>query len=150
MTVGDYTVRSVICSNDFEIIDDLETGDTWVFRNKKTYGNYDARNEFIITGEGTFKSRGNGYVNTSQRVFADNYHPNADTWTTARTITLGGDLTGNVSINGSANVTLTAAVVDDSHNHVISNVDGLQSALDNKTGLNDIRSLGKRLQRWWK
>ena len=48
---------------------------------------------------------------------------NADTattagkWTTARTITLGGDLTGNVSIDGSANVTLTAAVVDDSHNH---------------------------------
>lgn len=48
---------------------------------------------------------------------------NADTatsagkWTTARTITLGGDLTGNVSIDGSANVTLTASVVDDSHNH---------------------------------
>ena len=67
-----------------------------------------------------------------QTVFHDGYHPNADTWTTARTITLGGDLTGNVSINGSANVTLTAAVVDDSHNHVISNVDGLQSALDAK------------------
>ena len=29
-------------------------------------------------------------------------------WTTARTITLGGDLTGNVSIDGSANATLTA------------------------------------------
>ena len=66
------------------------------------------------------------------RLFTEDYHPNADTWTTARTITLGGDLTGNVSINGSANVTLTAAVVADSHNHVISNVDGLQSALDGK------------------
>ena len=41
----------------------------------------------------------------------------ATKWATARTITLGGDLTGNVSIDGSANVTLTAAVVDDSHNH---------------------------------
>lgn len=41
----------------------------------------------------------------------------ADAWTTARTITLGGDLTGNVSIDGSADVTLTAAVVDDSHSH---------------------------------
>lgn len=45
---------------------------------------------------------------------------NADTatsagkWTTARTITLGGDLTGNVSIDGSANVTLTAAVAANS------------------------------------
>jgi len=72
---------------------------------------------------------------TGQRVFADNYHPNADTWTTARTITLGGDLSGSVSINGSANVTLTATVADDSHNHVISNVDGLQTALDAKAPL---------------
>jgi hypothetical protein len=54
-------------------------------------------------------------------------------WATARTITLGGDLTGSVSINGSANVTLTATVKDDSHNHVISNVDGLQAALDGKS-----------------
>ena len=67
-----------------------------------------------------------------QRIFNEAYHPNADTWTTARTITLGGDLSGSVSINGSANVTLTATVADDSHNHVISNVDGLQTALDGK------------------
>lgn len=53
-------------------------------------------------------------------------------WSTARTITLGGDLTGNVSIDGSSNVTLTADVVDDSHNHIISNIDNLQSTLDGK------------------
>jgi len=35
----------------------------------------------------------------------------ASKWATARTITLGGDLSGNVSIDGSANVTLTATVV---------------------------------------
>ena len=52
-----------------------------------------------------------------QRVFLDNYHPNADKWTTARTITLGGDLSGSVSLDGSANVTLTAAVANDSHSH---------------------------------
>jgi hypothetical protein len=79
-----------------------------------------------------------------QRIFADDYHPNADKWTTARTITLGGDLTGNVSIDGSANVTLTAAVVNDSHTH-----DGryfteteTNNLLANKTELNHIRSLG--------
>jgi hypothetical protein len=44
---------------------------------------------------------------------------NADTatsagkWTTARTITLAGDLSGSVSIDGSANVTLTATVAGD-------------------------------------
>jgi hypothetical protein len=56
----------------------------------------------------------------------------ANTLTTARTISLSGDVTGSVSFNGSANVTITAAVVDDSHNHVIANVDGLQAALDAK------------------
>jgi hypothetical protein len=59
---------------------------------------------------------------TTQTVFHDAYHPNADVWTTARTITLGGDLTGSVSINGSGNVTLTAAVVDDSHTHTAANI----------------------------
>ena len=53
-------------------------------------------------------------------------------WATARTITLAGDLSGSVSIRGDANVTLTAAVADDSHNHTISNVDGLQAALNAK------------------
>ena len=55
---------------------------------------------------------------TSQnKVFHDNYHPNADKWTTARTITLGGDLSGSVSIDGSANVTLSGQVVNNSHTH---------------------------------
>ena len=38
----------------------------------------------------------------------------ASKWATARTITLNGDLTGNVSIDGSANVTLTATVAANS------------------------------------
>ena len=41
----------------------------------------------------------------------------ASSWETARTITLGGDLTGSVSVKGDANVTLTATVTDNSHNH---------------------------------
>ena len=56
----------------------------------------------------------------------------ASKWNTARTITLGGDASGNVSIDGSQNVTLSVTVLDDSHNHTIANVDGLQTALDGK------------------
>jgi hypothetical protein len=58
-------------------------------------------------------------------------------WTTARTITLSGDATGNVSIDGSSNVNLAVQVVDDSHNHIISNVDGLQDDLNNKAPIID-------------
>ena len=64
----------------------------------------------------------------------------ASKWATERTITLGGDLTGSVAIDGSKNVTLTATVSDDSHNHVISNVDGLQTALDAKASKSDVES----------
>ena len=76
-----------------------------------------------------------GTSTTNNKIFHDAYHPNADKWTSSRTLTLAGDLSGNVSFDGSANFTLTATVADDSHNHVISNVDGLQSALDAKAPL---------------
>lgn len=69
------------------------------------------------------------------RFYDQNYHPEADTLTTARTIALGGDLSGSVNFDGSSNVTITATVADDSHNHVIANVDGLQAALDQKLGV---------------
>ena len=52
---------------------------------------------------------------------------------TGRTISLTGDVTGTSgSFDGTGNVSITATVADDSHNHVISNVDGLQTALDAK------------------
>lgn len=47
----------------------------------------------------------------------------ASKWATARTITLAGDATGSVSIDGSANKTLTVTVVNDSHNHTHSDGD---------------------------
>jgi hypothetical protein len=47
------------------------------------------------------------------------------------TITLAGDLSGSVTLTNLGNATLTASVADDSHNHVIANIDGLQTELDN-------------------
>lgn len=60
---------------------------------------------------------------------------NAETATklaTARTITLSGAVTGSTIFDGSGNVTLSAQVADNSHNHTIANIAGLQSALDGK------------------
>lgn len=52
---------------------------------------------------------------------------------TARTIAVSGDLTSTpVAFDGTTNISIIAAVVDDSHNHIISNVDGLTTALDGK------------------
>jgi hypothetical protein len=112
--------------------------DFWIHVNSNNFyilvdrdgnGSWDSPHPLQLEGDTNI-----GYL-FGQRIFNEAYHPNADTWTTARTITLGGDLSGSVSINGSANVTLTATVADDSHNHIISNVDGLQTALDAKMPL---------------
>ena len=51
---------------------------------------------------------------------------------TARAITLSGDVTGTANFDGSAGITITTTVKDDSHSHTIANVDGLQTALDGK------------------
>ena len=48
------------------------------------------------------------------------------------TLTLDGDASGTATFTNMGNATLTVTVADDSHNHVISNVDGLQTALDAK------------------
>jgi len=56
----------------------------------------------------------------------------ASKWQSPITLTLGTDLTGNVSFDGQSNVTLNASVVNNSHTHTISNVTGLQDALDAK------------------
>ena len=53
----------------------------------------------------------------SNRVFTDGYHPNADKWTTSRTLSLSGDASGSVSWDGSANATLSVTVANDSHTH---------------------------------
>jgi len=80
-------------------------------------------------------------VESSAATIAQNTTGNAATATTAsqastlvtpRAIALSGDVTGTANFDGSADITISATVVDDSHNHIIGNVDGLQTALDGK------------------
>jgi len=48
------------------------------------------------------------------------------------TITLTGDVSGSATMTDLGNVSITTTVADDSHDHTIANVDGLQAALDTK------------------
>lgn len=65
--------------------------------------------------------------------------------TTARTISLAGDASGSVSFDGSANATITVAVADDSHNHIMANVDGLTTALAAKAATTTTITAGNGL-----
>ena len=49
---------------------------------------------------------------------------------TARNIALSGDATGTISFDGTSDVSIVATIVDDSHNHIISNIDNLQEELN--------------------
>jgi hypothetical protein len=71
-----------------------------------------------VTGNANFDGSGNISIST--------------TATSDPTLTLNGDVSGSATFTNLGNATLTVTVADDSHNHVISNVDGLQSALDAK------------------
>lgn len=55
--------------------------------------------------------------------------------TNNQTITLSGD------VSGSGTTSITVTVNDDSHNHIISNVDGLQTALDAKASITGSENL---------
>ena len=76
------------------------------------------------TNSAYLRTQENGTWKSWNKFFTDGYHPNADKWTTARTLSLSGDASGSVSWDGSANAALSVTVADDSHNHVWGNIDG--------------------------
>jgi hypothetical protein len=75
---------------------------------------------------------GNGSTNQFLRSDGDgsfNWYTLPSYLTGNQTITLSGD------VSGSGTTSISVTVADDSHNHIISNVDGLQTALDGKLAL---------------
>jgi hypothetical protein len=75
------------------------------------------RIDFDISGTTYATLDTSGLSIGSNDVFHDGYHPNADKWTTARTLSLSGDASGSVSWDGSSDVTLSVTVANDSHTH---------------------------------
>lgn len=65
---------------------------------------------------------------------------------TQRNIIFEGDVTGSTTFDGTEDKNVVISVNDDSHYHVISNIDGLQNELDDKANslhYHDDRYLGK-------
>lgn len=88
---------------------------------------------------------------TPQRVFADNYHPNADKWTTSRTLSLTGDVSGSTSWDGSGNASISVTVNNDSHTHSINTISDEHRLFNNMgdnhstyTDFNSISQFGVR------
>ena len=90
------------------------------------------RNGSITVAEATHAATADSATDAHSAVNATNA-AKASQLATARTISLTGDATGSVSFDGTQNVSLAVTVADDSHNHIISNIDGLQDALNSKS-----------------
>ena len=78
----------------------------------------DATHRFVTDTE---KRTWNGKANTSG-TYTGLVVGSAAKWTTARTITLAGDVTGSVSLDGSANVSINTTVTNNSHTHLWANI----------------------------
>jgi len=79
---------------------------------------------------GTFEGNLTGNVTGNLTGAVTGNASTATALATTRNIALTGDVSGNVNFDGTGNVSITTVVADDSHNHTIANVDGLQAALD--------------------
>ena len=84
-------------------------------------------------------------VNTAGNQDTSGNSATATALATARTIALSGDVVGDASFDGTGNISITASVQDDSHAHVISNVDGLQTELNAKVDDSTVITAGSGL-----
>jgi len=143
LTGTNTAIRSLISSNDTDIADRMQVANVtarFVTSDASITTKMSVANTQTLVGDrlGATASIALTGAVTGSASFSANAVSITTTATADPTITLGGDLTGNVTLTNLGNGTLTATVVDDSHNHVISNVDGLQTALDAKATLSQL------------
>ena len=140
MTVSDKLVelgngRTGSASGDSGLV--IERGD-----DANAFIGFDESADKFTVGTGTFTGASTGNLTVTTGTLVANIEgavtgnaSTATTLATARAIALAGDVTGTANFDGSGDISITATVADDSHNHTIANVDGLQTALDAKAAL---------------
>jgi hypothetical protein len=135
------TVNADVASNLIPSVDDSydlgAVGSEWrnAYIDGTAYidtGSIDTANVATLAVSGNATVTGNITVDGSINATINGNSTTADTLSTPRTISLAGDVAGAANFDGSANITITTVIADDSHNHTIANVDGLQAALDAK------------------
>ena len=109
---------------------------------------YAAEANFPATGEtgklyvaldtnDVYRWSGSAYVKVSDAVSSADQ---ANKLATARTISLSGDVSGSTSFDGSANVSITATVANNSHTHTASNITDLTEAVQDIIGADVVGS----------
>ncbi|MBS9935780.1 tail fiber domain-containing protein [Vibrio alginolyticus] len=110
------------------VLDHTDVGALGATQNAVSASKWQTARTLTLAGDATGAASIDGSSNVTLTVDVNS----ADKWSTPRTISLSGDVSGSASIDGSANANISVTIDDDSHNHTIGNVDGLQSELDAK------------------
>ena len=107
-------------------------------------GNVTVNDSLAVTGDltvsGTTTTVNSETISLADNIISlnSNFTSGSPTEDTGISVTRG----GSASFNGSADISISATIADDSHNHTIANVDGLQTALDTKYESGSNVSLG--------
>lgn len=159
-SITDSQSGTIFAVNDISGVPSIEVDDDGTIRFAETFGNIligtatdNATDKVQVDGDvlaTNFKGALQGNANTASALetavnitlsgavtgttsFDGSSNVTITTTATADpTLTIDGDASGTATFTNLANTTLTLTIADDSHNHIISNVDGLQDALDAK------------------
>lgn len=94
-------------------------------------GDSSSNTSMLLSNSGNIWTKSYGWLH-DKFLFKNENAFSSSKLSNARRITLSGDTSGQVDFDGSKNVTLTAVVKDNSHNHSIGNITGLSQAMDSK------------------
>lgn len=113
----------------------VQPGDLATVATTGAYSDLTGKPTTISTAQATAISTNTSNISTNASNISTNASDISALQGTDITLTLSGDASGTATFTNLGDATLSVAVADDSHNHIISNVDGLQSALDLKANL---------------
>jgi hypothetical protein len=159
-SITDSQSGTIFAVNDISGVPSIEVDDDGTIRFAETFGNIligtatdNATDKVQVDGDvlaTNFKGALQGNANTASALetavnitlsgavtgttsFDGSSNVTITTTATADpTLTIDGDASGSATFTNLGNATLTLTIADDSHNHIISNIDGLQTALNAK------------------
>jgi len=159
-SITDSQSGTIYAVNDISGVPSIEVDDDGTIRFAETFGNIligtatdNATDKVQVNGDvlaTNFKGALQGNANTASALetavnitlsgavtgttsFDGSSNVTITTTATADpTLTIDGDASGSATFTNLGNATLTLTIADDSHNHIISNIDGLQTALNAK------------------
>lgn len=127
VSVGDQCIRTDLASNNLFILTQTPATELTNWKQINTSASVLSVNG--QTGVVNVSKTDVGLGNVDNTADVNKEVLSATKLATARTISLTSDVTGSASFNGSGNISITATVADNSHNHTLANISDFPTAV---------------------